>query len=208
MKPVFLLLLVALSMLPFGVFAQTADQLRMKALSEASAAAARDDYAGAASLLELYAESGDAVAQNQLGKLYLSGGKGLPQDLAMAISLFSKAAAQGNGSSQRHLAIAYERGQGVAADPAMALKWYLKSANRGDSLAQLAVGKMYASGKGLPQDYVQAYKWLTLASSGSFTDSEKGMQEEALTNRTAIASKMGSSQISSAQKLIREWTPQ
>ena len=187
---------------------QTADQLRAKALRESSAAAAKGDYAGAASLVELYAESGDAAAQNQLAELYLSGGQGLPQDLDMAFSLFSKAAAQGNGSSQRHLAIAYEKGQGVAADPAMAQKWYLRAAGRGDSLAQLAVGKMYASGKGLPQDYVQAYKWLTLASSGSSADTEKELHDDALMNRTAIASKMASSQISSAQKLVREWTPQ
>ena len=184
---------------------QTPAQTRMRALNEASAAAAREDYAGAASYLEFYAEAGDAVAQNLLGKLYLSGGKGLPQDFAKAIALFSKAAGQGNGSSQRHLAIAYEKGQGVAADPAMSQKWYFKAADRGDALAQTAVGKMYASGKGVPQDFAQAYKWFTLASSGAFIDSEKEMREEALANRTAVATKMSSGQIAGAQKLVREW---
>ena len=53
---------------------------------------------------------------------------------------------------------------------------------------------------------VQAYKWCTLASSGTFTDSEKEMQADALANRTAVAAKMSPSQISSAQKLVREWT--
>jgi TPR repeat protein len=197
---------VAMLVCSLNAWGQSADQARRKALSEASAAAAREDYAGAASLLEFYAEAGDAVAQNQLGRLYLSGGKDLPQDYAKAISLFSKAAEQGNGSSQRHLAIAYERGQGVAIDPAMAQKWYLKAADRGDGLAQLAVGKMYASGKSMPQDAVQAYKWFTLASSGSFTDSEKEMHGEALANRTSVAAKMSSGQIATAQKLVREWT--
>jgi TPR repeat protein len=138
--------------------------------------------------------------------LYLSGGTGLPQDFAKAISLFSKAAEQGNGSSQRHLAIAYEKGQGVPIDPAMAQKWYLKAADRGDSLAQLAIGKMYASGRGVPLDFVQAYKWLTLASSGVFIDSEKEMRDDALANRATVASKMNSYQVGSAQKLVREWT--
>jgi len=177
----------------------------MKALNDASAAAARKDYASAAGYLEFYAEAGDAVAQDQLGKLYLSGGKDLPQDFAKAIDLFSKAAEQGNGSGQRHLAIAYEKGQGVAVDTAMAQKWYLKAADRGDAFAQTAVGKMYADGKGVPQDYVQAYKWFTLALSGILTDSEKEMREDALANRTAVGAKMSSSQITSAQKLVREW---
>ena len=196
---------VAALVCSLNALGQTAEQSRRKSLNDASAATARDDYAGAASLLEFYAESGDAVAQNQLGKLYLSGGNGLPQDFAKAISLFSKAAEQGNGSSQRHLAIAYERGQGVAVDSAAAQNWYLRAADRGDAPAQIAVGKMRSSGKGLPQDYVQAYKWFTLASSGAFTDSEKEMRDVALASRTDVAAKMSSSQISSAQKLVREW---
>ncbi len=185
---------------------QSDSRYRAKALSDALAAADSGDYASAASLLQPIADQEDAVALNLLGGLYLAGGKGLQQDQVKAIALFRRAAEKGNGSSQRHLAIAYEKGQGVPVDPAMARTWYLKAANRGDALAQLAVGKQCASGQGMPQDYVQAYKWFTLASSGSFTDSEKAKREEALANRAAIAAKMTPSQISDAQGQVRSWS--
>ncbi len=199
---------VLFALASFGV-ATSADpdpRYRMKALADAKEAADSGDYATAASLLQPYADQDDAVAQNLLGVVYLSGGKGLPQDHARAIALFRKAAEKGNGSSQRHLAIAYEKGQGVPVDPAMARTWYLKAANRGDALAQLAVGKQCASGQGMPQDFLQAYKWFTLASSGAFTDSEKANRDEALANRASVAAKMTPSQISDAQGLVRTWS--
>jgi len=179
---------------------------RMGALREASKAADKGDLTLAASLLQPYADQGDALAQNLLGGLYLSGGKDFPQDYAKALVLFRKAAEKGNGSSQRHLAIAYEKGQGVAPDPVLAQTWYLKAANRGDALAQFVVAKKCVSGDGVPQDYVEAYKWLTLAMSGLAADSSKAKLDEVTTYRASIASKMTPAQIGEAQKLVRAWS--
>ena len=50
------------------------------------------------------AESGDAEAQDNLGVAFLYGLYGLRQDRAQARLWFRKAAAQGNGNSQRLLA--------------------------------------------------------------------------------------------------------
>jgi TPR repeat protein len=187
--------------------AQADQAVHMRALADAAAAADAGDFGRAAHLLEPFAIQGDPVFMNMLGDLYARGGKDLPKDQAKAFTLYSRAAAKGNATSQRLVAVAYERGQGVQADPTLAKDWYLKAASKGDALAQFIVGKRRASGEGLTQDYVQAWKWLTLATTGAATGDEKAMREEAAALRMSIAAKMSPLQLSDAQRLVREWTP-
>jgi uncharacterized protein len=191
-----------------GASAQAANAARMKTLSDAGNAADAGDFGRAAHLLQPFADQGEPVFMNMLGDLYAQGGKDLPKDPFKAFTLYSKAAAKGNATSQRHVAVAYERGQGVQADPTLARDWYLKAAARGDALAQFAVGKRLATGEGMPQDYVQAYKWLTLATTGAPAGYEKAARDEAVALKTQIAAKMTPLQISDANKLVREWMPQ
>lgn len=202
----FALILYALAGFASGANAQAANS--MKTLADASVAADAGDFRHAANMLEPFAIQGDPVFMNALGDLYAQGGKDLPKDPAKAFTLYSRAAAKGYATSQRHVAVAYERGEGVQADPTLAQDWYVKAAGKGDALAQFAVGKRRATGEGLTQDYVQAYKWLTLATTGAPTGYEKTMREEAVALRTSITAKMSPLQLSDAQRLVREWTPQ
>ena len=58
-------------------------------------------------------------------------GQGVPQDYALAVEWFRKAAKQGNAVAQSALGAAYDQGQGVPQDYAQAAVWYRKAAKQG-----------------------------------------------------------------------------
>jgi hypothetical protein len=128
------------------------------------------------------------------------------QDFAVAISLFTDAAEQGDHMAQNNLGTIYELGKGAPQDYAAAMTWYRKAAEQGDALAQFALGGMYADAKGVPQDYVQAHMWLSLAAVG-FKILDKKRQDLTIKDRDALAAKMTPVQIAEAQRLMREWKP-
>ncbi len=72
--------------------------------------------------LKKQADSGDAVAQYNLGSSYHTG-KDVPKDYAKAFQWFEKAAAQGNTEAQGSLGLIYARGEGVPKDAAKAAEW-------------------------------------------------------------------------------------
>jgi hypothetical protein len=76
------------------------------------------------------AMDGDAIAQYQLGMLYLRG-KILQKNPASAAKWFEKAAQQGHARAQHNLAIIYDEGHGVARDSAKAYFWYGLSRKHG-----------------------------------------------------------------------------
>ncbi|ATQ76859.1 hypothetical protein CR152_21785 [Massilia violaceinigra] len=73
-------------------------------------------------LLSKAAAQDDVVGQLLLGQCY-DAGRGVPQDKAMAATLFEKAALGGSKWAQRRMATMYERGDGVTADPVKADQW-------------------------------------------------------------------------------------
>ncbi|MCE3604341.1 TonB family protein [Massilia sp. P8910] len=77
-------------------------------------------------LLSRAAAQDDFVGQYFLGQCYDTG-RGVPQDKAMAATLFEKAALGGSKPAQRLMATMYERGEGVTADPVKATQWRMAS---------------------------------------------------------------------------------
>ena len=77
------------------------------------------------------ADSGNALAENNLADLYLRG-EGVPQDDATAFRLFQQAAAQGQTSARIKLGYMYSAGRGTAKDPVTAYSWITAAANAGD----------------------------------------------------------------------------
>ena len=109
------------------------------------------------------AESGNAVAQYNLGLVYLTAKEEL-RDRERAIDLFRKAAAQGHTGAQYQLGQAYEHGIGVAVDFAAAASWYAKAVRVKEyPPAQLALGMMYFHGRGVGHDEIQAARWIRRA---------------------------------------------
>ncbi|KAJ1628255.1 hypothetical protein T492DRAFT_1119818, partial [Pavlovales sp. CCMP2436] len=108
-----------------------------------------------AETLQLYmqaAEQGDAHAQNNAGRCYMTG-NGTAHDEVKAARLFRKAAKQGLADAQFALASCFADGRGVVQDAEEAVKLYRLAVEQGSAGAQHALGRYYAEGKrGLVQD--------------------------------------------------------
>ena len=77
--------------------------------------------------LKKQAEAGNPRAQAELGKCYEEG-KGVPQSLSQAASLYRQAAEQGHPEAQLALAACFEQGLGVDRNPAAARYWRRRAA--------------------------------------------------------------------------------
>ena len=108
------------------------------------------------------AEKGEAVAQLELGGIYLKG-DGVTKDAAQAVKWLSKAAHLGNSEAQMKLGGIYINGRGVLRNSVEAAKWFMMSAEQGNAAAQCQIGRMHLTGGGVPKDDVEAYKWSNLA---------------------------------------------
>jgi uncharacterized protein len=109
------------------------------------------------------ADSGDAVAQFELGKAYESG-NGVPQSTDEAAIWYRKAAEQGNPKAESKLGFLYWSGDGVEKDKAEAVQWYRKAARQGDANAMFNLGAAYYDGEGVGLDDTLAYAWFMLSS--------------------------------------------
>jgi hypothetical protein len=95
-------------------------------MSEGIAAVTVGDYPRAISEFEPLANSGDAVAQYQLGKLYLEG-HGPADGVARGVELMTKAAQGNHPEAQAQLGLMYAMGLGVPVDNAKAYEWLTKA---------------------------------------------------------------------------------
>jgi TPR repeat protein len=119
------------------------------------------------------AESGDAMAQCELGDMYrkLGWDNGCfdsecsihSKDYAEAVRWYRKAAEQGHAQSQYGLGLMYTFHWGVPKDDAEAVRWYRKAAEQGLAEAQWSLSVAYANGKGVPKDHAEFTRWLDKA---------------------------------------------
>ena len=108
------------------------------------------------------AQNGENIVFVSLGLMYCYG-LGVAQDYSQALSLFLKAAEQGDASAERYLGMMYDKGQGVEKDETLAAEWYRKAAEQGDVFAQRELGKKYAGGRGVEKDVIEAAQWYAKA---------------------------------------------
>lgn len=109
------------------------------------------------------AQSGDAVAQYDLGIMYNFGDR-VPLDHDLGFVWFSKAAEQNNLSAIHALGYSYEYGWGVDIDIEKAFEFYKKAAEQGHAGAQYSVGRAYFEALGVRPDNKKALIWLEKAS--------------------------------------------
>jgi TonB family protein len=86
-------------------------------------------------------------------------GNDVPQDLAKAFELFTKAAESGFIPAQSMLGVMYYRGEGTSKNPQEALRWFTKAAEANDLSGQAHLAALYYMGNGVPQDDSQAARW-------------------------------------------------
>ena len=119
------------------------------------AAAQAGDYATALQEWTPLAESGNVIAQYNLGIMYDSG-QGVIQDYKEAAKWYKLAAEQGYANAQLNLGRMYNYGEGVIRDYKEAVKWYRFAAERGNANAQHNLGILYYNGQGVIEDYKEA----------------------------------------------------
>ena len=113
--------------------------------------------------LKNLAEQGDALAQFNLGRMYVEN-YGVAQNDELAFYWIEKAAEQGDSRAQNNLGGMYEQGDVINQNDEEAVHWYSKAAEQGDALAQYNLGGMYEQGRGVNQDYETAIYWYSKAS--------------------------------------------
>lgn len=128
-----------------------------------------NDDAVSASLYRRQAESGNAVAMANLGRLYEEGRGGLAKSDADAVLWYRRGAAAGNGQAMASLGLMYERGRGgLTKDADEALQWYRKGADTGDRFAMYCMGRAHEMGLGGSSDRAEAMQWYRKAAASGF----------------------------------------
>jgi hypothetical protein len=91
------------------------------------------------------AAAGDAIAQFDLAKAYMSG-TGVARDPGMSLEWLQKSAAQDYVGAEYALGRMYQQGLGVPKDPPVASKWFRKAARQQNKLSQDQLSEMLAQG--------------------------------------------------------------
>ena len=112
----------------------TANMAKVDDFSDGLEALLVCDYATALKLWKPLAESGDAIAQYNLGVMY-DKGEGVLQDYKEAVKWYRMAAEQGDADAQFNLGKMYRNGEGVVQDFKRAHMWYNIARSNGNDLA-------------------------------------------------------------------------
>ena len=102
------------------------------------------------------AKKGSAKAQYKLGMRY-ENGRGLKNDLRMAVSLFRISANNGYAKSQCELGFCYKNGTYVQKNYKRAVEYFELAASNGNDDAIRALGKCYERGEGVKRDPKRAF---------------------------------------------------
>lgn len=121
------------------------------------------DLSRALRIWQPLADSGDAIAQYSLGKLYETGGRDVPKDYGRAVEWYRQAAAKGVAAAQNNLGLMYAQGRGVARDPARAAELWRDAARQNHPMGQFNLGLAYFRGDGIEPDKAQAELWFRRA---------------------------------------------
>lgn len=108
------------------------------------------------------ARQGNAMAQCELSRLYLTG-FGVPQSSQIAKDWAHAAALQDYAPAQTFLGMFYTYGFGAPRDVNLALKWLQLAAKQEEAMALQTLGEIYAYAHDVPQDDAQAVQWMRRA---------------------------------------------
>jgi len=133
---------------------------------------AAGDFARAVSEWKGPAAKGDADALFNLAQAYRLG-RGVPQDLPQAETLYARAAAHGHlKAADNYGLLLFQDGRREQAMP-----YITAAADRGDPRAQYLLGIAYFNGDLVLRDYVRAYALLTLANGAGLPQAAPALRE-------------------------------
>lgn len=128
------------------------------------------DFAQAFALFTKEAQTGNALAMHDLGRMYADG-LGRERDETLAQEWYGKTlnafltieTAKPNRYAEYRIGKMYAAGLGTEQDLPAAVEWLSKAAEAGQVSAQYALGKLLLRGEGIPKDIPTAVRWLTAA---------------------------------------------
>ena len=124
-------------------------------MAEASAAAARNDYAVGLAIWVGYAHAGNPCAQAEIGRCFMSGW-GVERNPDLAHQWLSLAAKADDFLGQRLLGDFYFNGEDGRPDRAIAEEWYARAAGQGEPHAQDMLSWILTDGDHRKPDYKAA----------------------------------------------------
>lgn len=141
------------------------------------------DYGQAFNWFQMSANQNHAVAQYNLGLMYLFGVDNVVEKKpTQAVEWLSKAANQNHAAAQYNLGLIYFDGEdGVDSNITQALDWYTKSAEQNFVGALISLGMIYLNGeRGVDKDESAAKDWFLRAA--NVTENNSGDNSIALVN--------------------------
>ncbi|MGO4387449.1 hypothetical protein AB4Y85_07925 [Microvirga sp. 2YAF29] len=130
--------------------------------------------AQAPAFLRKAAAIGDAAALYEIASRAAEG-RGLAQDMALALHLYERAAQAGLPPAQERFAMLLEKGIGTARDPKQAMIWYERAAQGGNIRAMHNLATLLASNINGKPDYAAALRWYSEAAEAGLRDSQFNM---------------------------------
>ena len=122
------------------------------------------------------ANSGDPLAQHELGIRYLTG-EGVEADTVKAAKWIKSAADHGVTAAKYNYAILLMNGWGTEWNPFEAFKYFEQAANEGMPQAQYALGLLYTDNQVVKQNWGKAYTWISKAASAGNEDAKETLKE-------------------------------
>ncbi len=165
-------------------------------LEKGLAAYSVGDYETSLAECQPLADTGDAIAQFCVGRLYANG-FGVAMDDALALQWYGAAAEQGHGEAQFNLAVMHANGWGVEMNEQEAVKWYRLAANQGFVQAQTTLAMNCHKGRGVEQNLVEAYMWYHIAMQLGDENARYELQD--------VAAELSPEQLAEAQNLAQQW---
>lgn len=147
-----------------------------------------------------------AVAQNELGNIYLEGRVGVDKDLNKSFEWYKKASDNGYFDAINNLGYMYDTGRGVEKDHFKASQLYEIAASKGSIRAMFNLGMLYRNGEGVEKDMIQAYKWFDLARYYTGTSKDMNLKWTIRKYYDELNSTMSPSDINKAKELGTQWT--
>lgn len=178
--------------------------------------------------------AGDATAIYEIASR-ASDGRGMPQDMILAIHLYERAAQAGLPPAQERLAMLLEKGIGIGRDPKQAALWYERAAQGGNIRAMHNLATLLASGSNGKPDYAAALRWYGEAAEAGLKDSQFNMgvllargigtkqdlpkaykwfalvaaqgDADAIKKRNELAARLNAADLSAAKASVAQWHP-
>lgn len=125
-------------------------------------------YDEAVKWFTLAAQSGDAPAMLELGRIYRDAPLPSIRNENMAVNWFLKSAQQCYEPAYLELGAVYEQPNSTLENAREAIHWFELAAMQGSTEAQIRLAKLFArGGRGVQPNYVNALKWLLVVKKGA-----------------------------------------